>query len=111
MASKENLTALKTLVISMGFLLVGGTVLLAGIVWKKVSAESAEVAAGGPKCPGGTIDLKGKGMVIETTVEGQVMRVTTEKKEGITETYLIDMCQGKVITHVALETDAVMVTE
>ncbi len=107
MAAKENLKALKTLVISMGFLLVGGTILLGGIVWKKVAAESSE-SAHAAECTGGNVDLRGHGMVIETTVDGQTMRITTEEKDGKTDTYLVDMCHGNVITHLSLQTDATM---
>jgi hypothetical protein len=104
MASKENLTALKTLVISMGFLLVGGTVLLAGIVWNKVSNEAARAAAG-PSCAGGTIDLKGQGALVETMVDGQTLRAKTKKNNGKTTISLIDICKGTVISSITLETD------
>lgn len=110
MAPKENLTALKTLVISMGFLLVGGTVLLAGIVWKKVSTEAAAHASASI-CPGGSVNLRGKGAVIESSIEGQVMRVLTEKNEQKTDVYLIDLCKGTIISRLTLETDPAPVTE
>lgn len=104
--AKENLTALKTLVISMGFLLVGGTVLLAAIVWKKVTAETSPVAQVA-ECSPAPVDLTGHGTLVETMMEGRALRAVLQKKSGETEVYTINLCSGAITGKFTLKTDAV----
>lgn len=106
MASKENLRPLKTLVISMGFLLIGGTVFLAAVVWKKVTSDISH-AAKVPACPGGTLDLKGQGVVTDSRIEGRTMHLLTESKSRILSATLVDMCSGSIISKVTIETDGI----
>lgn len=89
------------LVISLGLMLVGGTLLLAVGLWHK-SFDMAETAAA---CPGGRVDLKGRGAIVETAVDGGNLRVTLEKKGGGVEIVTIDLCNGKVAGSLTLESD------
>lgn len=93
----------------MGFILVGGVVFLAGVVWKKMSADIASVSAAkkSADCPGGHVDLKGRGMVIESAVDGQMLRLTFERKGGGSDIVLIDICSGKVTGALTVDTDPV----
>jgi hypothetical protein len=105
MAAKENLNPLKTLVFSMGLLLIGGTVLLGTLVWKKIAAETSGLHATAD-CPGGNVDLKGRGTMVDSVVDGHTMRVTLEKNNGKNEMVMIDICSGKIIGSLTLDTDA-----
>ena len=102
--AQENLKPLKILVFSMGLLLLGGTVLLMGLVWKKVAAGEAGAALSAG-CPGGNVDLKGRGSIVDSTMEGRSMRVLLEKGDNHRELVTIDMCSGKVVSALAIESD------
>ncbi|MDE3060762.1 MAG: hypothetical protein KGJ06_07110 [Pseudomonadota bacterium] len=99
MATKENLTPLKTLVFSMGIVLIAGAVLLMVLIGRKM-AEPRQA-----DCPGGQVDLQGRGIMVDSAVEGQTMRVTLQKNEGHTEIVLIDICTGAVSGALTLKTD------
>lgn len=107
MAAKENLNSLKMLVFSMGLILIGAIVLLAGLVWKRVGGEDNPTTA----CAGGHVNLKGHGMVVDSGFDGTTLRVTMEKTEGQSETLLIDICTGKITGTLTLDTDAAVVEE
>jgi hypothetical protein len=107
MAAKENLNSIKMLVFSMGLVLVGAIVLLGGLVWKKVGSDTSIAA----DCAGGHVNLKGHGMVVDSGFDGSTLRVTFEKKEGESETMLIDICTGKITGSLTLDTDAAVVEE
>ena len=107
MAAKENLNSLKMLVFSLGLILVGAIVLLAGLVWKRTA--DTPVVTTTADCPGGHVNLKGHGMLIDSGFEEKTMRVTMEKSEGQSEVMLIDVCTGKVLTTLTLESDAAVV--
>jgi hypothetical protein len=107
MVAKENLNSLKMLVFSLGLILVGAIVLLAGLVWKRTADTPALAALA--DCSGGHVNLKGHGMLVDTGFEEKTMRVTMEKAEGQSEIMLIDICSGKIMTTLTLETDAAVV--
>jgi hypothetical protein len=98
MSSKENLRPLKILVFSMGLLLVGGTVLLFGIALKKMSG-------GEGACKGGSVDLKGRGPLLERELQDGVLRLTFEPVPGRSETVTVDACRGAVTGELVIETD------
>lgn len=106
---RENLTTIRTLVFSAVILLIGGTLFLMGLTWKRVTTDVDPRLSG--NCLGGVVDLKGRGMVVDTTVDGQIMRVSLEKREGKNETVLIDMCSGRVINNLTIEADKAIATE
>ncbi len=107
--NRENLTTVRTLVFSAVILLIGGTLFLMGLTWKRVTNDSDPRLSG--NCPGGVIDLKGHGMIVDTTVDGQIMRLSLEKREGKSETVLIDMCSGRVVTNLLIEAYQAIVSE
>ncbi len=88
----------------MGFVLVGGTIMLMGVVWKKVSAETTKMRLGA-ECAGGKVDLKGRGHVSNTLIEKNIMRVTLVKGTGGMEVVSMDVCTGHVMGSLELETD------
>lgn len=113
MAVKENLNPLKMLLFSMGLMLIGGTVLLAVLIWEKAGepAEAHTSTHEAADCAGGHVDLKGRGVIVDSTMEGQIMRVTLEKHEGKMETLMIDMCSGKIVGSLTIDSDAAVVEE
>jgi hypothetical protein len=96
--AQENLKPLKTLVFSMGFLLIGGTVLLGVMTWKKLAARNAA-------CVGGEIDLKGHGSIVSSQMDGRTIRLTLKKGAGKSEMVQVDSCTAKVISSVVIEAD------
>jgi hypothetical protein len=105
MSSQHHLTALKLLVILLGIVLVGGTVLLGSAVWKKISLMRNADMLSAEECPGGEIDLKGRGIIIESHTEDQLLRLTLERKPGQNEILTVDTCTGKIIGSLLLQTD------
>ena len=95
------------LVFSLGLILIGIMVFVGGIMWKKMNMESA-LSSGGD-CTGAHVNLKGHGLIVDSGFEERTMRVTMEKTEGQSETILIDMCTGKILGTLTLETDAAVV--
>lgn len=94
------------LVFSMGLVLMGGTVMLVGMVWKKISAEG-KGAAPVYACAGGSEDLKGRGVVTDSVVEGNKLRLTLQQPGGILEIVTLDMCGGKESSALRVQTDGV----
>ena len=114
MAPKENLKPLKMLVFSMGLLLVGGTVLLGALVWQKVSTEkSAEKSSihTMADCPGGHVDLKGHGVIVDSTIDGHTMHLILEKTESKSELMMIDICSGKIIGALTIDSDTDIISK
>lgn len=104
MASKENSNPLKILVISMGFLLIGGTVLLMAVVWKKVSQEEAKTQESA-KCEGGKLDLMGRGKIVNQLIDKDIIRITLKKSSGQQETVSAQLCTGKILGSLVIESD------
>lgn len=86
------------LVISLGLMLIGGTLLLAVGLWHKMF--NAETAA----CSGGTVDLTGRGRIVDSVVEGKIVRVILEK-EGGDEVVTLDLCTGKILSALSIVAD------
>jgi hypothetical protein len=110
MSSKENLRPLKILVFSMGLLLIGGTVLLFGIILKKMSQEK-NMPPVVQECKGGALDLKGRGLVMESKLENNVLRLTLEKGPGHTEMLTVDACSGEITSTLVIDSDASLPVE
>ena len=87
----------------MGLIMIGGTVMLAGLVWKKVNAETT--GTGAYACAGGEADLKGRGEVINMERDGKNMILTLQKTPQILEIVAIDTCSAKVKTSLLLSID------
>jgi hypothetical protein len=104
MAAKENVNPLKTLVISMGFLLIGGFIFLAAVVWQKVSTEAMN-AKTQAECPGGQVDLKGHGTVVSTEMEKRTMRLTLKNPSGRLEVVTLNMCTGAIESTLSIVVD------
>jgi len=101
---QENHRPLKMLVFSMGLVMIGGTVLLAAMVWKKVNAETSGVVPA-YACAGGEADLAGRGQVIGMERDGKSLYVTFQKDARVLEVATLDLCSGKVKTSVTLQVD------
>lgn len=91
------------LVLSMGLILIGGTVMLAGMVWKKVNAEVT--GTGAYACNGGNVDLSGHGLVSGMERDGKNMIVTLQKDAQTVDVATVDMCAAKVKSVVSLRVD------
>lgn len=87
----------------MGLLLLGGTVLLFALVIKKATQPDGQAAHA---CAGGTVDLRGRGMVMESQLEKNTLRLTLEKNPGHTEYLTVDACSGAVTGTLVIESDA-----
>src|SRR5690606_2299357 len=90
MVSKENVTGLKTLVFSLGMLLIGGILLFGFLLWEKKAQNTSG------RCPGGEVDLKGRGAVIDSSLDGRTLRLTLEPQEHTQEIIMLDVCSGKI---------------
>lgn len=105
--SDKNLNALKTLVISMGVVLILGFVTVAAAVWMKMNSGTGMQQGGIPaNCKGGDLDLKGRGHIIDTAVEGTVLRVALDNGKGQIEVVHVDICSGRELTSLKIQTDA-----
>lgn len=104
MAAKENVNPLKTLVISMGLLLIGGTMFLAAVVWKKVSNDAVH-ARMQAECPGAQVDLKGRGAVVATEMDKKTLRLTLKSGPGKLEVVSVNLCTGKIEGTLGLAVD------
>lgn len=103
---QENLKWLKLLVILMGVVLIGGGAATFALLWKKL-AEPATAS----DCAGGQVDLKDKGTLVESTVEGDRLRMSFDQKNGKTEMVFIDICSGKVTGKLVVETSPVTIND
>lgn len=103
MAPKENLKPLKLLVFSMGLVLIGGTILIAGMVFKKISSETSSLTE---ECAGGTVNLTGRGIITESRQDGPVLRLTLESRPGRMELLTLDSCTGKTLSSLTIDSDA-----
>jgi len=99
----ESIRPLKMLVISMGLIMIGGTVMLAGLVWKKVNAQTN--GTGAYACAGGEADLKGRGQVLSLERDGKILYVTLQKNDQTLEVAGVDVCSGKVKSSVLMAID------
>jgi hypothetical protein len=104
-APQENLKPLKMLVFSMGLIMIGGTVMLVAMVWKKVNADANGTSAA-YACAGGEADLAGRGQVLELSRDGKVMYVTLQKDAQHVEVATVDLCSAKVKSSLMLVVDA-----
>lgn len=105
MQPEKSLTALKTLVVSMGIVLVVGFLVVMAAAWMKMKATSAQTVAS--NCKGGDVDLKGRGTVIDTNYNGNILRIVLAKPDGEVEVAQIDLCTGKQVGSVKIATDMV----
>ncbi len=87
----------------MALILIGGTVMLAGMVWKKVNAQAN--GTGAYACAGGEADLKGHGEVLGMERDGKNMIVTLQKNPQMLEIATVDMCSAKIKSTVSLLVD------
>ena len=100
MASQENLKPLKTLVISMGVLLMAATVMMMTVVWNKASQEDVKQT-----CQGGILDLTGRGKITNKLINNDIVRITLQKQVGREEIVSADLCSGKILGRLSIEAD------
>ena len=100
MASQENLKPLKTLVISMGVLLMVATVMMMTVIWTKAAKEDTKQA-----CQGGKLDLTGRGKIISQLINNDIVRITLQKQTGREEIVSADLCSGKILGSLSIESD------
>lgn len=107
--TERNLTALKTLVISMGVVLVVGFLVVGIAIGVNMKADGllpmAHKGALPAQCPGGAVDLKGRGQIVDTAVEGSTIRFAIAKPSGELEMIHIDICTGKELSSLRITTD------
>lgn len=109
--SDKNPNAFKTLVISMGIMLVVGALVVAAAIGLKMqtATPSAVVAAKSAlpsPCPGGAVDLKGRGHIVDTSIEGSTLRLAFAREGGQLEMVHIDICSGKELSALKITTDS-----
>lgn len=111
MSSKENTAPLKILVFSLGLLLLGGIALLFALAYGKMSAPQGAAPVAAQECKGGKLDLRGRGMVMESKREGDILRLMLEKGPGQTQMLSINICTGQVTGELIIESDASLPVE
>lgn len=89
----------------MALILIGGTVIVGTVMWKRINVTHNADMLNPSECAGGDIDLKGRGMITESHTEDQLLRLTLEKKPGHDEIITIDTCTGKIVGTLKVETD------
>lgn len=104
MTTQESLKPLKLLVISLGVILIGGMVFLCTALWKEVAGYTppAPVTA----CSGGKADLSGRGIIVESRMEGGNLRLMLERAPGRNEMLVIDSCTGAITSSLVITTDS-----
>lgn len=105
MVTEHHLKALKLLVVSLGLILIGGSVILGTVMWKKVKVMRNTDMLSSSECAGGELDLRGRGMIIESRTEDQLLRLTLETRPGQDEILTIDTCTGKIVGTLKVQTD------
>ncbi len=100
---------LKFIVLSLGVLLIGGTILLfVGIVQKMQKQEKAETDYSLPKdyrdCRDATIALGEEEVMEDYIIEGRIMHVISSDAGQTMHVRLIDLCGGRQINHMTIET-------
>lgn len=91
----------------MGIVLMGGTLMITSLIWTKLSSDTNAAPHFVPatECSGGQISLAGQGTVVDSSTQGQMLYLSLEKKDGSHEIAIIDMCQGKQLGKLTIETD------
>lgn len=106
---KDPNRALKWVVISMGMLLIGGTILLFILVFKKMAhqmpdAQNAMIPRAYRECGEHTLKLP-KGTTIESVkYEGTIARILARNAAGETMIVLADSCSGKKLGELHITT-------
>ena len=97
MSPEKNLKALKTLVISMGVLLVVGFFIACAGAWMKFRAPAAACASHG-------VDLSGKGRLVFSALDGDTLRLLFAR-DKTREVVLLEVCSGKVLNSLTIRVD------
>lgn len=103
MHPEPNLKGLKTLVVSMGILLVVGFLITIAGAWMKFKAASASISNA---CKDVTVDLKNRGKLVDKTLSGERLILTFKSPEGGLEIIHVDTCSGKQLNSLKILTDA-----
>lgn len=99
MQQDKSLTALKTLVISMGIVLVLGFLMVGASVWMKMKSGIPASCALEP------VNLKGRGHVVGTGIDGKNLRIILSHPDGALEVVQVDSCSGKELSTLKILTD------
>lgn len=107
--AEQNLKALKTLVISMGVILVVGFFIVMAAAWAKMKAATvpsgAKTEVGVPAdCKGGEIDVSGRGRLSDTSVQGSQLRMVFNRA-GEFEIMHVDLCSGQQVGSLKVRTE------
>jgi len=109
MAEQDNLRALKTVVISLGVLLLLGSALLIGLVVHKLGSRGAGTQLAVEDCEANEIDLRGRGELMDTTLEGGTVRMMfadDDDDADRTTVVTLDSCSGEVLSDLTVLSDA-----
>jgi hypothetical protein len=97
-AEKDNLKPLKILVISLGFILLGGIVLLvAGLVQKFKSMDTSKI------CANQTITLQDDETITMMDTSENELRLLVNNSKGETAIVIVDRCEGSITQRLRIE--------
>lgn len=97
MKDKSSLLPLKMLVISMGLLLIGGTIFLFSVIANKASKDLSPQTA----CEGGVIHVGDAGKVISATTDGKTTHLALAKGDKTT-LLTVDNCSQHVLNSITI---------
>jgi len=93
MAQQPNLFPLKLLVISLGLVLIGGTIFVFAAIASKAGKEARSASLA---CADATIHLEGKGKITAIAPQGDIVQVTLTAPAGA-QVLSVDRCSGKIL--------------
>jgi len=98
MAKQPNLFPLKLIVISLGFLLIGGTIWVFAAIASKAGKEISHTQ----HCADAVVHLEGKGTITAIAPQGDIVQITlaTPPKTAL---ITIDRCSGKILQTLTVE--------
>lgn len=97
MSPESSLKSLKTLVISMGILLVLGFLITLAGAWMKFQGKKSTDSKA---CSGSVVELKGKGKLLHSETQDGKITLTFSQKTGEREFITLDSCTGKQLSRV-----------
>lgn len=88
----------------MGLVLMGGTVVLVGLVWKKIAQEGAKPGLTS-QCAAVAVDLSGRGALLRHEQDGSKIRLVLHGHNHEMSFITLDSCTGQKLNDVTITAD------
>lgn len=91
----------------MGLVLIGGTILLVGLVWKQVSASTSKASRPlAAICEHVDVSMGGYGEVISQRIEADTAQLIFQQDDGNVHFVTVDLCSGDQTHSLLVHLDA-----